>query len=158
MLILRGGRAGAGIRGEDSTIELHDCRITGAVQITRGALSASTTIISGNGEIPALALDRASGVKLHAVTLDSSAVGVAADASAITAIDGLTISASRVGIAWTGPADPTWEWRGLRVTAPTVASGLPAALVAAASASAASSTVASPPAASSQATTHANQK
>ncbi len=153
VLSLRGGRAGAGIRGEDSTIELHDCRISGAVQITRGALSATTTVISGNGEIPALALDRANGVTLHAVTLDSSAVGVAADSSAITALDGLTISASRVGIAWTGPADPTWEWRGLRVTAPTVASGLPATRVAAASASAASSTASSP-----QAVTHANPK
>lgn len=128
-LVIQGGILTSGLRAEDSTIDLHDCRIAGGVRIVRGALTASTVTVLSSGETPALTLDRTPTVALHAVNLSGAAVGLAADGSRIATIDGLTITASRTAIAWTGPTDATWAWRGLQLTAPVAASGLPPALL-----------------------------
>ena len=127
--MMMGGSVAAGLRSEDSIIDLRDGRLAGAAHIVRGEMHAHTFSFTGTAETPALALDRCGTVALRQVTLGGSAVGLAADASQITVLDGLTITASRAGIMWTGPAEPTWGWRGMRITAPSAANGLPAALL-----------------------------
>jgi len=127
--LMIGGSLAAGLRSEDSTIDLRDGRLTGGVHIARGALHATTFSFMGNAETPALALDRCGTVALRQVSLGGGAVGLAADASQIAVLDGVTISASRTGIVWTGPAEPTWGWRGLHINAPSPANGLPAMLL-----------------------------
>ena len=131
--MMLGGSVAAGLRSEDSTINLRDGRLSGGALIVRGEMHANSFSFAGkseNAEIPALALDRCGAVALRQVTLTGSAVGLAADASQIAVLDGLTITATRAGIMWTGPAEPTWGWRGLHITAPSAANGLPATLLA----------------------------
>ena len=131
--MMMGGSVAAGLRSEDSTINLRDGRLSGGAHIVRGEMHANSFSFAGkseNAEIPALALDRCGTVALRQVTLTGSAVGLAADASQIAVLDGLTITATRAGIMWTGPAEPTWGWRGLHITAPSAANGLPATLLA----------------------------
>lgn len=127
--LMMGGSLMGGLHSEDSTIDLRDGQLAGGIHIARGVLHATAFKFAGNGETPALSLDRCSTVALRQVTLSGATIGLAADASQIAVLDGLTITASRAGIVWTGPAEPTWGWRGLHITAPSAANGLPAMLL-----------------------------
>ena len=127
--LMMGGSLAGGLHSEDSTVNLRDGRLSGGAHIVRGELHARAFGFTGTAVTPALALDRCGTVSLRQVTLSGGAVGLSADASQIAALDGLTIDATRAGIVWTGPAEPTWGWKGLRITAPSAANGLPMALL-----------------------------
>ena len=127
--LMMGGSLAAGLHSEDSTVNLRDGRISGGAHIVRGELHARAFGFTGTAVTPALALDHCGTVSLRQVTLNGAAVGLSADASQIAVLDGLTIDTTRAGIVWTGPAEPTWGWRGLRIRAPSAANGLPMALL-----------------------------
>ena len=127
--LMMGGSLAAGLHSEDSTINLRDGRLSGGAHIIRGEMHARAFGFTGTAVTPALALDRCGTVSLRQVTLSGAAVGLSADASQIAVLDGLTIGASRAGIVWTGPAEPTWGWKNLRISAPSAANGLPMALL-----------------------------
>ncbi len=124
-----GGSLAAGLRSEDSLIDLRDGRLADGARIVRGELHVSAFSLAGNGEIPALSLDHCVNADLRHITLDGAAVGLAAEGSTVNILDGATITASRVGVVWNGPTSPTWNWRGLHIQSPTVASGVPASLL-----------------------------
>ena len=124
-----GGSLAAGLRSEDSFIDLRDGQLADGARVIRGELRISNFTLAGKGEIPALSLDHCASADLRHVTLGGAAVGLAGEASAIPVLDGALITASRVGIVWNGTTAPAWNWRGLQIQAPIASSGLPAALL-----------------------------
>ena len=127
--LMMGGSLAAGLHSEDSTVNLRDGRLSGGAHIIRGEMHARAFGFAGTAVTPALALDRCGSVSLRQVTLTGASVGLSADASQIAVLDGLTIDATRAGIVWTGPAEPSWGWKGLRISAPSAANGLPMSLL-----------------------------
>jgi serine/threonine-protein kinase len=124
-----GGSLAAGLRSEDSYIELRNGQLAEGARVIRGELRISQSTLAGKGEIPALSLDHCAAAELRQVTLGGAAVGLAGEASSVPVLEGALITASRVGIVWNGTTAPAWNWRGLLIHAPTVSSGLPAALL-----------------------------
>ncbi len=118
--------------------ELHRCRISGRerghadaalVQVSSGSLELDAVQISGErseaGALPAVGLDLAPGVAcvLRDVQIDEVEVGMHSDAASVSAIDGLTLHASTIGMQWSGLRDPAWTWTRLSVSAPQILRG-----------------------------------
>lgn len=99
---------------------------SGGALVTLDAAEAelSAVIIDAPGCDTALAVHGLRNGRFRDLVLRGARVALQAEAASIIRIDGLTAEAHEIGIAWTGPHDPAWNWQGLSVQANRPLSGL----------------------------------
>jgi hypothetical protein len=101
-----------------------------------GTPQALMTVEGGRLELDAVVVDGAAGVgiglssgasaSMRDVLITGVATGLRADGAQVTAIDGLSIKASDVGLWWRGQREPSWTWHRLSLQAPRQVQGIEA--------------------------------
>ncbi len=129
------------LRGEialtlhDGRCEVHRCRLSAA-----GAMATGMRVVSGDLELDAVAicgapgaggeagatgleLDPGSRCTIRDVLIDHVGVGLSAAAAELTAVDGLSLDATRIGLQWSGVRGQGWSWKRLQAHAPQAVRG-----------------------------------
>ncbi|GDY12230.1 hypothetical protein LBMAG53_11080 [Planctomycetota bacterium] len=125
-LRLERSRINAAVTADHADLRLLQVRCSGSgaptmLTISGGRTELDGVVISGGGV--GLRVDGADAVRLTDVAITATATALSAEHSALTAIDGLDLTAP-TGLAWNGPRDPGWSWKRLKITAETPATGL----------------------------------
>jgi serine/threonine protein kinase len=120
---------------------LHDGRIEVARSRIGGSLGGSGTgpvilAINGQLDLDAVVIEPAApdvtGLELRGgisatlrdVAIRGVAIGLKIDGARVPAMNGLTVTASDIGLWWRGTRDPAWSWERLQLQAPKPSQGL----------------------------------
>ncbi len=118
------------LHSRHAQLEVERCRFAAStagqalVAMSGGRGVFRAVVAEAGGCINALAFDQVESLDLADVALSGARIGIAADGSQLGRVDGLTIDAVDVGLAWNGARDRTWRWQGLLVRAAQPAPGV----------------------------------
>lgn len=125
--------AGALIDAQTSDVDVRSSRLVGRgetdqalVQQQGGSLSLAGAALQADGYPVAARLEQLAWCELRDVQISGADTAIAASGVTAPLVDGVTLVAGDVGLAWVGAIQPDWTWRDLSLAAVEPATGIDA--------------------------------